>query len=95
MKVYGTEICNGCRAYKALQKKRGFEAEFIEITENTTNLKAFLKIRDNDPMFEEVKEAGKIGIPLFVNDDGHMTFDIDEALSWIQQEPVKEGEMEG
>ena len=38
MKVYGAEICMDCRNYKAIQKTRGFEAEYIDITENTANL---------------------------------------------------------
>lgn len=93
LKVYGTEICVDCRNYKAIQEKRGFEAEYIDITENTTNLKAFLEIRDEDPAFEPVKVRHGIGIPLFVREDGAKTFDINEALAWIGQEPVKEDEI--
>ncbi len=93
MKVYGTEICIDCRNYKAIQAARGFEAEFINITENTVNLKEFLTIRDTDPVFEEVRARNGIGIPLFVNDDGDKTFDINEALAWIGQEPVKDEEL--
>ena len=43
VKVYGTDICIDCRNYKAIQKRRGFEAEYIDIIENTTNMKEFLK----------------------------------------------------
>lgn len=93
MKVYGSEICIDCRNYKALQKARGFEAEFIEITENTTNLKEFLTLRDSEPIFEKVREHHGIGIPVFVNDDGRKTLDLDEALSWIGQAPAKEDEI--
>jgi len=93
MKVYGTEICIDCRNYKAIQAARGFEAEFIDITENTTNLKEFLVLRDREPVFESIKANSGIGIPLFVNDDGRMTFDIDEAFSWIGQPPVREEEI--
>lgn len=46
MKVYGAEICIDCRNYKAIQQKRGFTAEYIEITEDTGKLKEFLKMRD-------------------------------------------------
>lgn len=42
MKVYGTDICIDCRNYKAIQKARGFDAEFISITSDTANLKEFL-----------------------------------------------------
>ena len=93
MKVYGAEICIDCRNYKAIQKTRGFEAEYIDITENTANLKEFLKITDNAPMFASVREHSGIGIPLFVREDGTMTFEIDEAMSWIGQPPVKEEEI--
>jgi glutaredoxin-related protein len=93
MKVYGTDICIDCRNYKAIQASRGFEAEFVDITENTANLREFLFIRDNDSVFDAVKENGGIGIPLFVREDGKKTFDIDEAFSWIGQKPICEEEI--
>ena len=93
IKVYGSEICIDCRNFKAIRDARGFTAEYIDITENTSNLKEFLKIRDCDPLFDIVKEYHGIGIPLFVNDDGEKTFDMDEALEWIGQPPVKEEEI--
>ena len=93
MKVYGTDICIDCRNYKAIQQARGFRAEYIDITENTDNLKEFLRLRDSDPVFESVRAHSGIGIPLFVREDGEKTFDIDEALAWIGQEPVREEEM--
>lgn len=93
LKVYGADICIDCRNYKAIQKSRGFEAEFIDIIENTTNLKEFLEIRDLDPVFDPVKERHGIGIPLFVKEDGTRTFDINEAFSWIGQAPVEEHEI--
>lgn len=43
MKVYGTHICIDCRNYQAIQASRGFEAEFIDITADTANLKEFLR----------------------------------------------------
>lgn len=93
LKVYGAEICIDCRNYKAIQKSRGFEAEYIDIVENTANLREFLRIRDTDALFAPQREHGGIGIPLFVREDGAKTFDIDEAFSWIGQGPVKEEEI--
>ena len=93
MKVYGADICIDCRNYKAIQKNRGFEVEYIDIMENTSNLKEFLKIRDLDPVFDPVREHHGIGIPLFVREDGVKTFDIDEAFSWIGQPPVEKDEI--
>lgn len=93
MKVYGAEICIDCRNYRAIQKNRGFEAEYIDIIANTDNMKEFLRIRDQDPLFEAVRERGGIGIPLFVREDGTKTFDINEAFSWIGQNAVRDEEI--
>ncbi len=93
MKVYGAPICRGCRNYKAIQNRRGFEAEYVDITGSTENLREFLRMRDQEPIFESVRERGAIGIPLFVREDGYKTLDMDEAFSWIGQEPVKPEEL--
>ena len=69
MKVYGADICIDCRNFKAIQKNRGFEVEYIDITESTKNLREFLEMRDADPAFEPVKARHGIGIPLFVRED--------------------------
>lgn len=93
MKVYGSDICIDCRNYKALASGRNLEAEYIDITENTPNLREFLHIRDTQPVFNEVRTRGGIGIPLFVFDDGRMTLDLDEALAWLGQEPARPEEL--
>ena len=93
MKVYGADICIDCRNYKAIQQKRGFEAEYIDIVESTQNLREFLEIRDSDPVFDQVKARHGIGIPLFVREDGVKTFDMGEAFSWIGQPPVEDEEI--
>ena len=90
LKVYGSEICIDCRNFKEIMAERGFEVEYIDMTENTANLRAFLKLRDSEAAFEPVKERGGIGIPAFVREDGEVTLDLNTALSWIGQEPVEE-----
>ena len=90
MKVYGSEICSGCRDFKALMAQRGFEVEYVDITESVANLRAFLQLRDTESVFDEIRSEGRIGIPVFVNDDGAVTLDVNEALAWIGQPPVEE-----
>lgn len=65
----------------------------MEITQDTGKLKEFLKIRDHDALYASLRENGGIGVPLFVNEDGRKTFDIDEAFSWIGESPVKDEEI--
>lgn len=90
MKMYSSEICPGCRNFKALMAERGIEDAFevIDITENVMKMREFLKLRDNEDAFAAVREHSAIGIPSFVNDDGEITLDEDTALAWIGQPPM-------
>ena len=75
--MYGAEICPDCvEAKAALAAVPGIELEYRDITENTRILKEFLSYRDHEALFAPVKEAGSIGIPFFVMEDGTKTFDI-------------------
>lgn len=97
--LYGSTICIDCRNTLAVLKSRGLEDQFhwVDITANTTNLKAFLTLRDRKPEFAPVQEGENgtsfIGIPAFVKEDGTITLDLDEALSWLGQPPVKDEEI--
>ena len=90
MKVYGSEICGDCRNFKALMAQRGFEVEYVDITESVANLRAFLNLRDTDAVFDEVRRGGRIGIPAFVSESDEVTLDLNTALAWIGQPPVEE-----
>lgn len=75
--MYGAEICPDCVEAKAvLATVPGIDLEYRDITENTRILKEFLYYRDHEALFAPVKEAGSIGIPFFVMEDGKKTFDI-------------------
>ena len=91
MKMYSSEICPGCKMFKAVIAERGIEASFeiIDITEDVRKMREFLKLRDNEPAFAEVREHSFIGIPSFVNDDGEITLDENVALAWIGQPPME------
>ena len=52
---------------------------YIDITDGMLNLKRFLKYRDNRPEFEEVKKAGRVGLPCLVLSDG-----VDEKIIFGQ-----------
>ena len=42
---------------------------FVDIGSHVKNLKAFITLRDSDPVFDSVRNKG-IGIPAFVHEDG-------------------------
>lgn len=75
MIIYGTKQCpDTAECLRALDSK-GTAYDFRNI-ENLPYLKEFLGFRDNKPLFESVREAGGVGIPLVITDDGSL------ALCW-------------
>ncbi|WP_394522330.1 glutaredoxin [Lacrimispora sp. JR3] len=79
--MYGAEICGDCvNAKKSLSTLKEIELEFKNIIGDTATLKEFLAYRDNDSMFQEVKESGRIGIPFFILENGEKTFDIGKYI---------------
>ncbi len=87
MTVYGSEICSGCREFKALMARRGLDVAFVEITRDVDSMRAFLQLRDREDVFAPVRAEGRIGIPAFVREDGAVTLDADEALAWLGEPP--------
>ena len=75
MKLYGAPICSTCREVKQVLDEKGIPYEYVDITESTKNLRAFLAMRDTLPVYDEAKAEGRIGIPSFVWEDGSVTLD--------------------
>lgn len=53
--------------------------EVIDIGGHIRHLKEFLRLRDNHPVFSEVRKMGYAGIPCFVLEDGTITLNPEEA----------------
>lgn len=75
IKVYGMSTCKDCILIKDELEKRKNEFEFIDIGTHVHKLKEFLKLRDENSIFDEVKKNNKVGIPCFVLEDGRITLD--------------------
>lgn len=81
LKVYGSLLCPDCVACKAAFEEKGIAFEYHDFGSELPALKAFLAIRDTDPLFEDVKKSGKIGIPCILREDGSVSLDWEEFLS--------------
>ena len=76
MLIYGSMLCPDCVECRKDLDAAGTAYIYCDISENLAHLKAFLKLRDTNPAFEEVKRQGKVGIPCIVSEDGTV------SLSW-------------
>lgn len=70
--------CPDCIGIES-QVKNNPAYQIVEIGQHVRNLKEFLRLRDVNPVFDEAKREGYIGIPCFVLDDGRVTLVPEEA----------------
>ena len=75
LKIYGSMMCPDCVKCRQELEQAGVAYEYLDFSEKLVYLKEFLAIRDENPIFEPVKSAGKIGIPCIVREDGSVTLD--------------------
>ena len=77
MKIYGTDLCPDCVEAKRKLDEKNILYDYVDITASIGNLKAFMKMRDEEPAFDEAKKAGAVGVPAFVLDDGEIRLEIE------------------
>ena len=78
IKIYSMSTCQDCINLED-QIKNSNKYEVIDIGLHVKNLKEFLKVRDSNSAFEQVKKTGSIGIPCFILEDGSITLVPEEA----------------
>lgn len=80
LKIYGMMLCPDCVECCADLDKAGISYAFLDFSSEVRNLKEFLKIRDGSALFDPAREAGSIGIPCIVKEDGSITLDWKECM---------------
>ena len=80
LKIYGTPLCPDCVQCVEDLAAAGVEFEYLNISENLRYLKELLKHRDSNVLFDDLRAAGKIGIPCIEREDGSITLEWDEFL---------------
>ena len=82
--VFGSKHWSDCEPLKEFLSNNGIDFEYIEITDSMRNLKIYLKLRDTRPEFDEIKKAGRVGIPfIMINNGERFIFDkpiLDELI---------------
>ncbi len=80
LKIYGSMLCKDCVLCRQQLDEAGVEYTYLDFSDNLQNLKDFLKIRDEDTIFELVKERGGIGIPCILEESGVVSLQWDKYL---------------
>ena len=80
LKIYGSLLCPDCVKCKKELEEAGVEFLYLDIGEKLLYLKMFLKIRDENQLFDPIRQRGQIGIPCIQREDGSITFEWDEFI---------------
>lgn len=80
LKIYGSMLCPDCVNCREDLDQAGVAYEYLDFSEHLLHLKVFLTLRDSESVFDEIRTAGKIGIPCIVTEDGRVTLDWAEFL---------------
>ena len=76
LKIYGSMLCPDRVQCREELDRAGVEYEYLDFGDSLKNLKEFLAIRDHSSLFDSIREAGSIGIPCIMEEDGSI------ALNW-------------
>lgn len=79
--MFGTNACPDCIEAVKVLDARNADYMYLEFSESTANLKRFLKLRDTESIFDEVKKKGGIGVPCFKLSDGTLTLSLEDVLA--------------
>lgn len=78
IKIYGMKSCPDCVAvYEQIEGDSRYQT--VDIGAHVSYLKEFLRLRDNNPVFDDTRKYGYAGIPCFVLEDGRVTLSPEEA----------------
>lgn len=80
VKIFGSMFCPDCVKCREDLDKAGVVYEYLDFADSLWNLKQFLDIREKDPQFVPIRQAGKIGIPCIVKEDGTVTLSWEEFM---------------
>lgn len=80
LKIYGSMLCPDCVKCREDLDRAGVEYEYLDFSESLLSLKEFLHLRDTQAVFEPVRQAGKIGIPCLVGEDGKVSLNWEDDM---------------
>lgn len=74
--LFVSSLCPDCETLLNAQRVPNVEGsiEWIDITQSMSNLKRFLRYRDQLEAFVPIREEGRVGIPVLIVDEKQVEF---------------------
>lgn len=82
--IYGHDLCPDCHQLLKTLDENEIEYTFNDMTKSVSAVKEFANLREARPEFDKVKEAGGLGIPCVVVNDGEEILFDDLSLDQVK-----------
>lgn len=79
--VIGSHLCPDTLYALCELRRVNAEVEFKNLSASLADLKAYLALREREPLYEAVRQGGGIGIPCFVLENGEKTLELGQVLA--------------
>ncbi len=81
VKVIGSHMCPKTLYAIPQLVGAGITVQFVDMFGSHDGMKEYLKLRENDPLYADVRGKDVFGIPCFVLEDGTKTRDLQKVLA--------------
>lgn len=78
--IIGSHLCPDTLAALNKLSAVGADIDFKDILSCHADLKEYLKLRDSNALYEEIRGTERLGIPCFILANNELTMDINKAL---------------
>lgn len=78
--VIGSHLCPDTLGALNRLWAEGAEIDFKDILSCHADLKEYLNLRENSPVYGDVRGTDRLGIPCFISEDGTVTLDLNQVL---------------
>lgn len=78
--IIGSHLCPDTLAALNKLSAIGAELDFKDILSCHADLKEYLKLRDANDLYAEIRGTERLGIPCFVLENNELTMDINKVL---------------
>ena len=78
--VIGSHLCPVTLYALNRLSEADVEMEYKDLSSSLADLKVYLALRQDSPIYADIRANGGIGIPCFLLEDGTVTRDLNEVL---------------
>ena len=78
--VLGSHLCPDTLYAVNQLAAAGVDTKYPDILSCHADLRMYLHIRETSPLYETIRGTDRLGVPLFIREDGSMTLELKEIL---------------